>query len=493
MRKNTLNISITFRENEVCNFYSKSQCYIARSPYGENRYLIHLKNDRYVCSCRSTGLCAHILAVFAFNGIDLTAEDDPRTYKLSVLMRRKRGKEGKSGRKKPRPSDISQENVIEADDSILAGSKKGPMTSTPKGNNKEKAAEKRRPEKSGATGVKSQTLVRPTRDPSPVFDDPDEMFQIPSQVMIEINVHDEGMMSLRPGKDIGGFVMDDIITDCIKNANLESSILLVDTFSYRLVANTLSGSILDAVNFLGKHEAFNKDFLLVNINTDPVSSGSHWLLGVVAFAEKTVIVLDSLEHVKPDMRREQYKNLLILAMISASIAGQPFAAEEWTCLFSRDCPRQPNGYDCGLFTTTTACCIIAGKRYVRLRSDLGRKWMLHVTAQLSKPVYRSIPARQFDPSAKLVSDVWEKLVALDDFCVTLRVITANTTAFTMNLVAERAGWTICSATTCVRDESHNHEHLMCVACRQWFHDVCVSNADVSAAYFRCVNCLSQGP
>lgn len=121
-------------DKDLLSIDSKSKSYIVRSPYGEERYVIWKHNDRYVCSCRSTGLCSHIIAILMFNDIEIPeGSDDKCTYKLSVLLKRKRGREGKSGRKRPRTKDIDV-TIVEADDSLAAKGNTGsfPLTSTPK-------------------------------------------------------------------------------------------------------------------------------------------------------------------------------------------------------------------------------------------------------------------------------------------------------------------------------------------------------------------------
>ena len=99
-----------------------------------------------------------------------------------------------------------------------------------------------------------------------------------------------------------------MLTSAVNEAQLNQSILIVDTMSYMDIAKR---SVRNTVNFLDRFEAFNKDMLLVIINTDVVLGGSHWMLGVVIFAEKAVIIIDSPEGVDPENRKEPAMNLHI--------------------------------------------------------------------------------------------------------------------------------------------------------------------------------------
>ena len=63
------------------------------------------------------------------------------------------------------------------------------------------------------------------------------------------------------------------------------------------------------------------------------------------FTQKTVILIDSLENAEVERRFDEFYNLLALAMISATIAGEAFDHTQWACVFSEDCPKQTNTYD----------------------------------------------------------------------------------------------------------------------------------------------------
>ena len=110
-----------------------------------------------------------------------------------------------------------------------------------------------------------------------------------------------------------------MLISAVNKAQLNQSILIVDTMSYMDIAKR---RVRNTVNFLDRFEAFNKDMLLVIINTNVVLGGSHWMLGplgVVIFAEKAVIIIDSLEGVDPENRKESAMNLHIEIYIAMRI------------------------------------------------------------------------------------------------------------------------------------------------------------------------------
>ncbi|XP_078495172.1 uncharacterized protein LOC144749981 [Ciona intestinalis] len=82
-----------------------------------------------VCSCPSSGKCYHIFAVEM--GLKENITVDKHTYSLSQMRKRMRGREGRSGRKKPRAKDYDY-TVIPAPDAREPKDRTHITTSTPK-------------------------------------------------------------------------------------------------------------------------------------------------------------------------------------------------------------------------------------------------------------------------------------------------------------------------------------------------------------------------
>ena len=68
-----------------------------------------------------------------------------------------------------------------------------------------------------------------------------------------------------------------MLISAVNKAQLNQSILIVDTMSYMDIAKR---NVRNTVNFLDRFEASNKDMLLVIVNPDVVLGGSHWMLGL---------------------------------------------------------------------------------------------------------------------------------------------------------------------------------------------------------------------
>lgn len=470
-------------DNDLLSIDSKSKSHIVRSPYQNERYIIWIENDRYVCSCKSTGLCSHVIAVLMFNEIDIPeGNQDKCTYKLSVLLKRKRGHEGKSGRKKPRAKDIDV-TIIEADDSIAAKQKCHgfPSTSTPKKKKKRTTDinstkyhdDKKANESNSSKQSEKDTIIK-------------ELFHCPNKFKVpETNQVQQRVQSLLPRTDIMGFVIDDVLISIVNEKDIGYCVLYLDTMTQRDIT---CFKYKDVLNQLGQYQALNKDYLLITMNTDTRGQGSHWLLGMVAFNVKTIIIFDSL-HTSEEARIPQFKQLAVIAFLSTYLANQDFDIDLWDFILSNDSPKQPNGYDCGLFSTVIAVCILFGKEYVSLSSQVGRKWMQFIIANADQPVLRLEPRISFVASDEMeqrcISDL-NKWVNKD-----LNLTTMNTEDLTIDIATttDEQGWTVCGANdSCGRDISHAEAHVMCVQCRTWFHEMCAGSRSKDCVYFVCLRC-----
>ncbi|KAL4148470.1 hypothetical protein QTP88_002704 [Uroleucon formosanum] len=83
----------------------------------------------------------------------------------------------------------------------------------------------------------------------------------------------------------------------------------------------------------------------------PIHLGNHWCLICVNFIEKTVKYYDSLGGENPkclniifDYLKQEYENK----------KNEKFDSSGWQIMNAEDCPKQKNGYDCGVFTCVNA-------------------------------------------------------------------------------------------------------------------------------------------
>ena len=84
----------------------------------------------------------------------------------------------------------------------------------------------------------------------------------------------------------------------------------------------------------------------------PICSGSHWTIGVVRPAVKTIEYFDSMGN-RPRLFFEIMRTWLKFQL------KEKYIAEEWEEP-STACARQSNGYDCGVFVCTNAFCVALG-------------------------------------------------------------------------------------------------------------------------------------
>lgn len=83
----------------------------------------------------------------------------------------------------------------------------------------------------------------------------------------------------------------------------------------------------------------------------PIHLGNHWCLICVNFIEKNVKYYDSLGGKNPkclniifDYLKQEYENK----------KNEEFNCSGWKLMDAEDCPKQQNGYDCGVFTCINA-------------------------------------------------------------------------------------------------------------------------------------------
>ncbi|KAL5233022.1 hypothetical protein ACI65C_000432 [Semiaphis heraclei] len=94
-----------------------------------------------------------------------------------------------------------------------------------------------------------------------------------------------------------------------------------------------------------------KDIFACKKMFSPIHLGNHWCLICVNFIEKNVKYYDSLGGKNPrclniifDYLKQEYKNK----------KNEEFDSSGWKLMDAEDCPKQQNGYDCGVFTCVNA-------------------------------------------------------------------------------------------------------------------------------------------
>lgn len=125
-----------------------------------------------------------------------------------------------------------------------------------------------------------------------------------------------------------------------------------------------------------KPSIFDKDLLIVPFNI----LESHWCCGVINFPKKRFEVYDSSHWIDENIFRK--KMVRYLQEAQKDILKSKFEEEEWST-FKCDCPKQDNGFDCGVFTLHFMRCLALNKRVGdRAEFDFGQRDMPYLRKQM---------------------------------------------------------------------------------------------------------------
>ncbi|RWS18917.1 hypothetical protein B4U80_12390, partial [Leptotrombidium deliense] len=182
---------------------------------------------------------------------------------------------------------------------------------------------------------------------------------------------------------------DDVINciiPIILNHYKRTDILYVESWMYALVAAHQSENF---VNFCDRYEAFNKDILMITLNTQ-IEGGSHWMLGIIIIKSREIILLDSLNN---KYRNEQFTVLRRMIFMAAASALVKLDISTWRCIYAEDTVKQQNGYDCGLFVILYAYSVIRNEKFFSLPSRIGRRWINYIGSYFDHEPIRTHHAR----------------------------------------------------------------------------------------------------
>ncbi|RDW80395.1 hypothetical protein BP5796_05093 [Coleophoma crateriformis] len=90
-------------------------------------------------------------------------------------------------------------------------------------------------------------------------------------------------------------------------------------------------------------------FIPINVNK------THWALAVISPELKMLSYLDSLDASKKSIQ----ERLTPIMQVLRQTAGSTFKEKEWV-IYNGNTPKQPNGYDCGVYTLMFVTCIAFG-------------------------------------------------------------------------------------------------------------------------------------
>ncbi|KAM4031925.1 uncharacterized protein ACNLHF_019310 [Anomaloglossus baeobatrachus] len=316
------------------------------------------------CSCLSTGKCYHIIA--AEMAVGLNNGNERHTYSLSLLLKSRRGRSKKSGRKKPKLDDYDYD-VLPAPDSFHTFVSQKRFEEDNTNEHKNEAFSKdflgnnifpkhSTPKKKAVTVdfICEPWNVEPNKDDLIVFE----------------NLKDVLKKTLQPSVWLCGEAIEEAIMNFICKLSYTEKILLCPVYIYPSIVRGCSRLFY---SFLANNYALNKDILLVPFNTDVYGTGEHWCLGVIIFKTKEIIILDSCKSFERAQTNISY--LVSIAAACYQLGNVNCNMTEWRALLCEDAVQQRNSYDCGVHTVLNAYSIITGKCYTNVISEHARVWI----------------------------------------------------------------------------------------------------------------------
>jgi Ulp1 family protease len=111
------------------------------------------------------------------------------------------------------------------------------------------------------------------------------------------------------------------------------------------------------------------------------NSADHWLLGVISFKLKAVVILDSLG-ISKNSHINFFEDLFKIVQIVYLIDKKVLDFNQWSFYFDKNCPKQQNSFDCGLFCAFFLYSIFKKFPYKTIESTTGRKWICKILQNL---------------------------------------------------------------------------------------------------------------
>jgi len=121
----------------------------------------------------------------------------------------------------------------------------------------------------------------------------------------------------------------------VKELNMEDSVFFWDScLTQSAAANLYSNTkFTSPVKTAKQMELLNKDAILVAISDSKGSQSSHWMLGVIAFKPKEIVLFDSLNTSLVN-RDHEFRTLTYITETAYVAAAKPFKLEEWKHIYA---------------------------------------------------------------------------------------------------------------------------------------------------------------
>ncbi|KAI1306773.1 hypothetical protein HDE_00925 [Halotydeus destructor] len=262
------------------------------------------------------------------------------------------------------------------------------------------------------------------------------------------------------------------------------------------------------------HSPASKSFAVFYYLCDRSGSKGHWVVGIICFTSRRVLLLDSLSRgYHAESRKEVFSFAKRYIVMSHLFAGHREDMTKWQYIFSTDANQQVNGYDCGIYCFHVVYNLL--NRVQQLseppESDSARS-ILHETLSLtSHEVLRQIHDAEVNGLENMHKTcLVDKRQIEEILSISLRQSFSKefvrqqptgTILKTLRNQETRGGefWKVtCVGKQCQYSDYHDRPHIIrCVACKTCFHSDCYerfsgSVPSLCTAYFYC-SCKAGPP
>ncbi len=127
--------------------------------------------------------------------------------------------------------------------------------------------------------------------------------------------------------------------------------------------------------FFAANRVLNYDALIIPFNTDISGSGCHWLLAIANFREQEISVFNS-NHSLETVKLAAPTLMKVISCVYIYVsAGENLQASGWRVTDVVNASQQDNGYDCVVFVVVNVCAIISHFPLGPVNSLKARLWI----------------------------------------------------------------------------------------------------------------------
>ena len=132
------------------------------------------------------------------------------------------------------------------------------------------------------------------------------------------------------------------------------------------------------IQYLANHRAGLATAVFVCCSTGTMGSdeksAEHFMLGVICKQRDQTVILDSIKDGSVTPRRDVFRALAAIYVVMYRVEGFRSLPNEYEYIYSKDCRRQTNSYDCGIYVLMNILSILRGRAYKNIPSLLSRKF-----------------------------------------------------------------------------------------------------------------------